>query len=281
MHRLWWSSHSMTLFGEYRGARPPPTSARMLHRNNISTMPMPPPAPPAFVASNRRRNVSLNGSQLYIRNPASVPHAKHPWSWLKFRKSRDSRRPEGDIVRSAGRKIVEFLGVSSARGKAKNIQLLVSGDVSPAQRRTRHVIERLGSFLATAKTSSERRYRQARSSGRHSARTSHERTHNGRHDHLRLRGSPHGAHRPPRVRTHPPSLHRAPRRSHESVDSDGIWVRPHTLARAPPTRGSPRARVSDRPRPACILSPSIPTVSPVLPSAPPRPRAFPRPAPLA
>ena len=184
-------------------------------------------------------------------------------------------------MRSAGQ-IESQLGVSSARGKAKNIKLLVSKRMfRKRDTSTRHVIERLGSFLATAKTSSERRYRQARSSGRHSARTSHERTHNGRHDHLRLRGSPHGAHRPPRVRTHPPSLHRAPRRSHESVDSDGIWVWPHTLARAPPTRGPPRVRVSDRPRPACLLSPSIPTVSPVLPSAPPRPRAFPRPAPLA
>jgi hypothetical protein len=57
-------------------------------------------------------------------------------------------------------------------------------------------------FLATAKKSTERR-RPARVSGRHFARTPHERTHNGRHDHLRLRGSPHGAHRPPRVRTPP------------------------------------------------------------------------------
>ena len=242
MHRLWWSSHSMTLFGEYRGARPPPTSARMLHRNNISTMPMPPPAPPAFVASNRRRNVSLNGSQLYIRNPASVPHAKHPWSWLKFRKSRDSRRPEGDIVRSAGRapRSVER-SWKGEKHKTAGIEEIVSLPVYTATQRD------------TSSSDSEvfwpqpkhrpRDGRQARPSGRHSARTSHERTHNGRHDHLRLRGSPHGAHRSPRVRTPPPRLHRAPRRSHESVDSDGIWVWPHARPCSTHARSPARTRI--------------------------------------
>ena len=75
MQRLWWSSHIMTLFGGYAAERPPPTSARMLHRKSISTMPIPP-----FEKS--RRYVCLKGSQLKMRKPESVPHAKHPWSWL-------------------------------------------------------------------------------------------------------------------------------------------------------------------------------------------------------
>ena len=71
MQRFWWSSHTITcvcrmrrrearsssrrlgglasvyerrstLLGGYRGLRPPPTSARILHRKSISTIPMPP-----------------------------------------------------------------------------------------------------------------------------------------------------------------------------------------------------------------------------------------------
>ena len=57
MHLLWWSSQIITLFGEYLGDRPPPTSARMLQRKSISTCPIPP-------LSKRLRKVSLNGSQL-------------------------------------------------------------------------------------------------------------------------------------------------------------------------------------------------------------------------
>ena len=57
MLRFWWSSQIMTLCGGYRGISPPPTKAKMLQRNNISTTPMPP-----LVKS--RRNVSLKGSQL-------------------------------------------------------------------------------------------------------------------------------------------------------------------------------------------------------------------------
>mmetsp|Transcript_24392 Transcript_24392/g.62012 ORF Transcript_24392/g.62012 Transcript_24392/m.62012 type:complete len:296 (-) Transcript_24392:237-1124(-) len=54
MHLPWWSSQIMTLVGGYLGAAPPPTIARMLQRNNISTIPMP-PGPP----SNPRQNDSL------------------------------------------------------------------------------------------------------------------------------------------------------------------------------------------------------------------------------
>eukprot|EP00659_Diplonema_papillatum_P017466 gene17466-biopygen17664 len=52
-----WSSHSFTLFVGKHGVFPPPTSARMLHLNSISTIPIPP-------LGNLRRKVSLNGSQL-------------------------------------------------------------------------------------------------------------------------------------------------------------------------------------------------------------------------
>jgi hypothetical protein len=33
---------ALTLFGGYRGLRPPPTIARILHRKSISTIPIPP-----------------------------------------------------------------------------------------------------------------------------------------------------------------------------------------------------------------------------------------------
>lgn len=85
-----------TLLGGYLGLRPPPTIARMLQRKSISTMPMPPLEKSAQHVPARQRlqdptalkltacvclprwNVSLNGSQLKILKPVSVPHAKHP-----------------------------------------------------------------------------------------------------------------------------------------------------------------------------------------------------------
>ena len=57
MHRFWWSSQIITLFGGYRGFGPPPTSASRLQRKSISTMPMLP-------VLNTRWNVCLNGSTL-------------------------------------------------------------------------------------------------------------------------------------------------------------------------------------------------------------------------
>jgi len=104
------------LFGGKRGAAPPPTMARMLHRKSISTMPIPallnsllncsPAAqPPERLGRSRRaqhaaamhgpsgagrRTVSLKGSQLYTRKPELVPQAKHVTSWLKFTDSSSS-----------------------------------------------------------------------------------------------------------------------------------------------------------------------------------------------
>lgn len=42
MARPWWSSKMMALEGGYFGLGPPPTKQKMLQRNSISTMPMPP-----------------------------------------------------------------------------------------------------------------------------------------------------------------------------------------------------------------------------------------------
>ena len=104
------------LFGGKRGAAPPPTMARMLHRNSISTMPIPAllnsllNCSPAAQSPERlgrgrraqhaaamhgpssagRRTVSLKGSQLYTRKPELVPQAKHVTSWLKFTDSSSS-----------------------------------------------------------------------------------------------------------------------------------------------------------------------------------------------
>ena len=83
MHLFWLSSHIMTLLVGYRGFLPPPTMAIKLHRNSISTIPI--PVPPID-----RRTSSQADTQIFwetIRDLANV-NVKHS----KARKDRAETR---------------------------------------------------------------------------------------------------------------------------------------------------------------------------------------------
>ena len=57
MGRPWWSSYMIAFVGGYLGTAPPPTRQKMLQRNSISTIAMPP-------SSKSRRNCTPSGQQV-------------------------------------------------------------------------------------------------------------------------------------------------------------------------------------------------------------------------
>lgn len=82
MHLKLKSSHKNTLLVANLGFYPPPTSAKILVRNIISTIPMPPSSSITkwgiLIEYLLLLCESLKGWLLKILNPLSVPHAKQP-----------------------------------------------------------------------------------------------------------------------------------------------------------------------------------------------------------
>ena len=83
-----WSSHIITLFKGNFGFFPPPTNAIIFVLNNISTKPVPPFKSIINKYIKKFDYVlleikSLNGHELYIWKPYSVPIENNDASWLK------------------------------------------------------------------------------------------------------------------------------------------------------------------------------------------------------